>query len=104
MKVNELKEDTFIIEWLEALNATDNTERNYLQGMQFYTEWIKKTPEELILEAEAEIKSGLLGREKSLKKRLVGFRKQLQDKALAPMTVRTHLRACLKIQTISTIG
>lgn len=91
MKVNELKEDTYIKEWLEALNATDNTERNYLQGMQFFTECVKKTPEELILEAEAEVRSRLSGREKSLKKHLVGFRKQLQEKALAPMTVRTHL-------------
>src|SRR5665647_3253492 len=91
MKVNELKEDTYIKEWLEALNATDNTERNYLQGMQFFTECVKKTPEELILEAEAEIETGVIPRKRKIKQYFIGFRKDLQDKALAPMTVRTHL-------------
>jgi integrase len=91
MKINELREDNFIIFWLDRLNAAKNTERNYLIGMQFYTEWTGKTPKELILEAEAEIKAGYLEREKSIEKYFIGFRKQLQNKGLASMTVHSHM-------------
>lgn len=93
-KIDELKKDDFIIDWLDTLEAneaSDKTIRNYLLGMQAYTDCVKKTPTELILEAEAEIKAGLLGRERNLKRNLVKFLKHLQEKELAPMTVRTHM-------------
>ena len=93
-KIDILKKDDFIIDWLDALeanNASDKTIRNYLFGMQFHTECTEKTPEELILEAEAEIKAGLLGRERSLKRNLIKFLKSLQKRELAPMTIRTHM-------------
>jgi hypothetical protein len=59
--------------------------------MQVFTDWIKKTPHELITEAEEEIKSGLLARQRSIKKYIVGFRKYLQDKGLAEYTVKSYL-------------
>jgi hypothetical protein len=37
MKIDELRKDDFIIEWLDALEAneaSDKTKRNYLLGMQ----------------------------------------------------------------------
>jgi hypothetical protein len=94
MKVDDLKKDDFIIEWLDVLGAneaSDKTKRNYLLGMQAYTDYVQKTPSELILEVEAEIRVGLLGRERSLKRNLIKFLKYLQEKKLAPMTVRTHM-------------
>ena len=94
MKIDDLKKDDFIIEWIDALeanDASDNTIRNYLFGMQFYTECTQKTPTELILETEAEIKAGLLGRERSLKKNLIKFLRYLQERELAAMTVRSHM-------------
>ena len=63
MKIDELKKDDFIIEWLDALDAngaSDKTKRNYLLGMQSYTDCVQKSPSELILEVEAEIRAGLL--------------------------------------------
>ena len=42
-------------------------------------------------EAEEEIKAGLLMRQRSIKKNLIGFRKSLQDKSLAPMTIRLYM-------------
>jgi integrase len=93
-KIDKLKTDKFIIDWLDALaanDASDKTIRNYLLGMQAYTDCTHKTPTELILETEAEIRAGLLGRERSLKSNLIKFLKQLQDKHLAPITIRTHM-------------
>jgi len=67
MKVNELKDETLILDWFDTINASDNTKRNYLTAMQFFTEWTDKTPEELINEAEGEIKSGILPRQRNIK-------------------------------------
>lgn len=91
MKVNELREDPTIIEWLTIINTRPNTERNYLLGFQWFTEWTGKKPEALLLEAEQEIKDGLLMRQRSIKKYLVGFRKYLQDRGNAPQTIKGYM-------------
>ena len=91
MRVEELKEDHVIIEWFDTLNASPNTQRLNLLSMKFFTDWIGKTPEVLLTEAEDEIKSGILPRQRSIKKYFIGFRKSLQDKELAPLTVKTYM-------------
>lgn len=55
--------------------------------MQAYTEFTKLTPEELLEEAEIEATN----RHRKLKGYLIGFRKSLQDKGLADLTVRARL-------------
>jgi hypothetical protein len=45
--------------------------------MQFFTEWTEKTPEELIMEAEAEVKKGLLMRQRNIKIYFIKFRRYL---------------------------
>lgn len=89
--MNELREDPAIIEWLTIINARPSTERNYLLGFQWFTEWTGKVPEALLLEAEQEIKDGLLMRQRSIKKYLIGFRKYLQDKGNAPQTIKGYI-------------
>lgn len=91
MNVNELKKEVYIIDWLDGLNSSPNTMRNYLLAMQYFTEWSHKTPEELILEAEEEIKTGILPRMRNIKKHFIGFRKHLQDKGLSSTTVKTNV-------------
>jgi integrase len=91
MKIPELKQDDFVNDWLDTLNPSENTKRNYLFGLQGFTEWAGKTPKELITEAETEIKAGLLMRERSIKRCLVGYRKYLQSLDIAPMTIKTYM-------------
>ena len=91
MNVNELKNEVYIIDWLDGLNGSPNTIRNYLLAMQYFTEWSQKTPEELILDAEEEIKAGILPRKRTIKKHFIGFRKHLVDKGLASTTVKTNV-------------
>ncbi|WP_321417138.1 tyrosine-type recombinase/integrase [uncultured Methanomethylovorans sp.] len=91
MRFAELKKDTIIIEWLDTLNPKPNTERNYLVAMQAFTEWVGKTPEEILTEAEQEIKAGKLMRERNVKKYLIGFRKYMQDSDYAPISVKNYL-------------
>ena len=59
--------------------------------MKHFTEWTGKTPNELLTEAEEEIKSGKLMRQRNIKKYLTGFRKHLQDLDLAPITIKGYL-------------
>ncbi len=37
MKVNELKDDKIIRDWLSGIKATDNTKQSYLASMQLFT-------------------------------------------------------------------
>ena len=91
MKVTKLRENPFVSEWLDNLNASANTEDTYLQGMQAYLNFTQMTPEELIHEAEEEIVKGILPRHRQIKKHLIGFRKHLQNKDLADFSVRSRL-------------
>jgi hypothetical protein len=59
--------------------------------MQYYTEFTKKTPEELIREAEKEMREGLTMDERRIRMYLNNFRKSLQDQELAPLTVRNRM-------------
>lgn len=59
--------------------------------MKHFTTWTGKTPDELLTEAEEEIKSGRLMRQRNIKKYLTGFRKHLQDLDLAPITVKGYM-------------
>ena len=92
MKMNELREDTLIIDWLGNINASKNTEHSYLLAIQSFTDWVEKKPEELVTETEEEeSKAGLKKRLRSIRKYFIGFRKYLQDKGLAPLTVKTYI-------------
>jgi hypothetical protein len=42
-----------------SIDASANTERNYLQAIKAFCEFTRKTPDKLILEADKEVKSGL---------------------------------------------
>lgn len=91
MKIEEIRKDDVIQDWLDTLNPRPNTVKNYLNSMMWYTEWAGKTPLELIEEAEADIKAGKLMRERAIKKLLPGFRRHMQDKGRAPITVKNYL-------------
>jgi hypothetical protein len=81
MKIFELKEDPIIIQWLDNINKS-TTKNNYLLGMQVYTEWLKKTPDKLIDEAEDE--ANVLMRKRKITRYLIGFKKYLHEGTLAP--------------------
>jgi integrase len=93
MKMRELLEDSFIVEWFDTINSSDRTQKHYLSAMQIYTKFTGKTPVELINEAEKEIKDGILPRTRKIKKYLTGFRKHLQDSDLAEKTVQGYVSA-----------
>lgn len=59
--------------------------------MSHYTEFLNKTPEQLLHEAETEIEHGILPRRRKLKSHLIKFRNHLQGMELAPITIKGYL-------------
>lgn len=91
MKIAELEKDPLIIEWFANIEAAENTQKNFLQGMRYYTDFIKKTPSELLDEAEAEIDNGVLMRKRKIKSYLLTFREWLKGQGYAPKTIHNHM-------------
>ena len=90
MELKDLRTDTNIITWLENIEASNQTQKSYLQSMHQYTEYTKLSPEELIDEAERE--AGLIPRKRKLKGYLIGFRTSIRNKC-SDYTVQTRMGA-----------
>jgi hypothetical protein len=73
MKDFKLKNDPTMSNWLLSIDASANTERNYLQAIKAFCEFTEKKPDELILETEQELKSGLLMKQRCIKTYLICF-------------------------------
>ncbi|HWR25995.1 MAG TPA: tyrosine-type recombinase/integrase [Methanosarcina sp.] len=102
MKINELRQEPRIQQWLECVNGTKTTERNYLMGLQIFTDWCEKSPIELIEEARKEARQ-LDMIDRNIKRVLPSFRKSLQDKGLAPFTVKSYMTAVMSFYTYAEI-
>jgi hypothetical protein len=90
MELEELRNDPIIIEWLDNIDRK-NTAKAYLQGVRQFTEFTGKTPNELITEAEEDIRTGLLPRRRAIKHYLVSFKKYLNDQHAAEHTIKSRL-------------
>jgi len=93
MKIADIEKEPLVMEWFANIEAAQTTRRNFLQGMKYYTEFVKKSPNELLEEAEEEIKSGILMRKRKIRGYLLGFRDWLKEQGYAPKTVYSHMVA-----------
>ena len=90
MKVKELAEDDKVLMWFEVINCEETTKATYLQALKYLTDMTGKTPAELIREAKIEKKT-LDMEDRSINLIFIKLRSQLQDKGLAPVTIRSRL-------------
>lgn len=93
MKIAELEKEPLIIEWFANIEAAENTRKNFLQGMRYFTDFVKKTPIELLDGAEDEIKNGILMRKRKIREYLLTFREWLKGQEYAPKTIHNHMVA-----------
>jgi integrase len=91
MLYKDLSEDHTIKEWLNSITQKKLTHRLYTFAMQYYTEFLGMTPEELLTEAETEIQAGVLPRQRKIKKHLLAYREHLQMQGFAPLTVKSRM-------------
>jgi hypothetical protein len=91
MLYNELEKDSVIKDWLASVSQKKGTRRLYTFAMQYYSEFLGMTPEQLLFEAEADIKNGVLPRLSRLKRHLLDYKEHLQSQDFAPLTIKSRL-------------
>ena len=85
--------------WLKSVAKSPNTRRNYSHDLNSFAAFTGKTPDELIIEAEAEIKDSKLMRERSVSDDVPDFLEHLKGKNLAPNTIRNYIMAIQSFYT-----
>ncbi len=91
MKYSELKDDPIILEWLSLASAKKATRKSYIDSMRAYTEFLNKTPKQLIEETDK------VDNTKAMAKKIFGelrlFKEHLEKSGLAPMSVKSMITA-----------
>ncbi len=90
---------TKVDNWMLAIEASSNTRRNYTHSINAYCEFLSKIPDQLITEAKAEIKAGMLMDERSIFVDIPRFKQHLKNKNLAPNTIRGYIMAIQSFYT-----
>ncbi|AKB61762.1 tyrosine-type recombinase/integrase [Methanosarcina mazei] len=91
MKYSELEDDPIIQEWLSLASAKKTTRKSYIDSMRAYTDFLKKTPAQLIEETDK------VDNTKAIAKKIFGelrlFKEHLEKSGLAPMSVKSRIAA-----------
>jgi integrase len=91
MLYKDLEQDYIIRDWLSSTSQSPGTHRLYVFAMQYYTEFLRMTPEELLTEAEQDIQNGVLPRNRKIKRHLLDFKDYLKKQGLAPLTIKSRM-------------
>lgn len=84
--MKNIKDDFRIEQWFEMASVKDSTREVYCRYMQSFCDCVKKTPSELIDEANNEVRAGKLVNERSITGYLTKFKVCIREKKLAPKT------------------
>ncbi|WP_135643950.1 hypothetical protein [Methanococcoides vulcani] len=85
--VDDILNDYKIEDWFDTQEYSESTRTRYLYCICKYIDFTKKSPEELIREAEDDIRNGLLPRERKIKQYMIRYRKSLVNAGYAPKTI-----------------
>jgi integrase len=105
LTTHELKNDKMVQRWLKNRTTSEETVKGYLQTMQMYTNFLRKSPTELILEAMDEMRVGAPVWDRNIETYIIDFRDYLSGKnpkqseepqpKLSATTQQTRLRGVL---------
>jgi integrase len=98
----DINNDPKLLQWLDQIEASDNTRRTYIRYLKKFCECEKKTPSELIIEAIHELKQGLLPVERMSASHLAKYRGCLKDSA--PNTIALSIRTVKSFYKAFDIG
>lgn len=91
MDSSEIRNDICVIEFFDMMQFRPATEKNYVMALVSYTDYMNRSPVDLIDDARQEIRSGRMLSERTIKRHLLGFRKYMIDKGMAPMSIKTRM-------------
>ena len=80
MLTKDLAKDEIIQEWFMKANVKDSMKRKYLEAMKPFLKLTAKTPRELVLEVEEDIRQGKLKREWRAKTHFFDFKRLMLAK------------------------
>jgi integrase len=92
MLFNDLCKNDKVTNWLIEVSEDEGTRRLYTYHLQYYTEFLHMTPEEIINEAESEIVARVKTRESKLNRHLTLYKEHMR-KNFAPKTVKSRMTA-----------
>lgn len=90
-----MEEQKYLKTWFTSRNLSKGTQRVYKSIIELYKEYTGESFEKLIDEAENEEINGVRPRKRKIIGDIVGFKSDLEDKGLAPGTVRNHINAVI---------
>jgi integrase len=90
-KPRQEEEKKKVDEWLEELNPSQLTRCNYVWSLDAYCKSTGMMAEQLIEEADSDVRTGVLPRDRVIKKRLIAFRTELIDRGIASTTVLNYM-------------
>jgi len=98
-----------IQKWIKNRTTSEETSKGYLQTMKAFTDFVEKSPTELILEAEDEFRAGLPMRDRNIETYIIDFRDYLAGKnprnsdekqpELSETTQQTRVRGVMSFYT-----
>lgn len=91
MLYKDLEKDSIIKDWLNSISNKEGTRRLYIFAMQYYTEFLKMTPEEILTEAEQDVMDRVLPRLSKMRRHLLDYKEHLQNQDIAPLTVKSRM-------------
>lgn len=95
MKATEIKDDLLVNEFFEMMSLKPSTVQNYTNALRAYTEYMNKSPQQLIDEARQDVRDGKQLSERMIKRYLLGFKKHLNDNMLAPTSAKLYMSAVI---------
>ncbi|MDQ1275576.1 MAG: hypothetical protein QG610_1150, partial [Euryarchaeota archaeon] len=101
LKNEELRADKIICDWLSGVKPT--TRRGYIDSMRAYTDFLNKTPEQILNESEEDIESGKLMRKRKIFNELRVFREHLEKSGMASMSIKAKITGVRSFYTFYNI-
>ena len=89
----KLLENKTVGNWLKVITDRPRTRRLYAYHLLGYTRYLKMTPEELIVEAEDQMKEGVKMRESKLNQHLIDYKYMMETSQFAPKTIKSRMTA-----------
>lgn len=88
LTTQDILDDPYFQEFLDSSPLKQRSKDLYTLFMKNYSNYVKKTPTEIIDEAEKEQEDGVRSRKRSIKKYLNGFARYMEKRKYSPITVR----------------
>ncbi|WP_410510091.1 tyrosine-type recombinase/integrase [Methanosarcina hadiensis] len=91
MKIEDLRDDGAVKNWFVYVKPKPLTEKSYLNSLKLYCDFVGKTPDELIAEADKEAEDGVLLKRRKIKQYFTNYIDYLNKSENSGNTIKLRL-------------